>query len=82
MKTLDLSADRGIPAANSASAVSFIALALIRLPISAIGAVRDAYARDRDRAVLADLDDHILRDIGLTRAQVGQRPTYSHTQLW
>jgi len=30
------------------------------------------YTRARDRRTLADLDDHTLRDIGLSRDQVGR----------
>ena len=40
---------------------------------SALAAVRQARERDRQRRALQHLDDRLLRDIGLTRAEVGER---------
>jgi len=82
MKTLDparleMPAPRG-----SASPLLSLASALMRLPGTLIGALSTAYARGRDRAVLAELDDRILKDVGLTRAQAGARPTPSPMSLW
>lgn len=44
-----------------------------RLPEKSLWSVFCAYyTRARDRRTLADLDDHTLRDIGLSRDQVGR----------
>jgi uncharacterized protein YjiS (DUF1127 family) len=45
-------------------------LALLRLLRQAGGVVREWHRRSRDRAKLAMLDDRMLRDIGVTRADV------------
>jgi uncharacterized protein YjiS (DUF1127 family) len=50
---------------------SFLQTAIARDPsLSHFRRLMDMYRRRRDPATLAKLDDHILRDIGLTRYDI------------
>ncbi len=57
-----------------ASLLIGVVQALYSVPANVLSAVKRARDRRHTRRTLAELDDHLLRDIGLTRDQVGPRP--------
>lgn len=72
----------GLDVVNTAGATGILAGLKARLA-AAIAAAAAARAERRTRAALAALDDHMLRDIGLTRHDVehaiGRRESVEHT---
>jgi uncharacterized protein YjiS (DUF1127 family) len=65
---------------------ALLVLAACRLafrgPVLMIGMLTAAQKRRRDLARLAAMDDRTLRDIGLTRADVGHASTPGPLVLW
>lgn len=71
MKHSQLESGRMLDQTGSLATVSkAAALAVIRLPVSVLATVSDWQTRISQRAHLADLDDRLLKDMGLTPSDV------------
>jgi uncharacterized protein YjiS (DUF1127 family) len=59
-----------IPAANEVPVNASVVVPLQTRPVSWRATLREAWRRHRSRLRLVELDDHMLKDIGLSRADV------------